>query len=194
VGFSETTTVPCPGVSWVELVTAPVPDGPADGRGVVGLLRSDDLRTWTASGPVTESGDFGHLEVPQVVLIDGRYDLVFCAYGFANSAARVARVGQSTGTHYYVGDSATGPFKPLSDEVFAADEVGSLCAGKIVRDPVTQGWAFMGFLQHDADGTFIGGLSDPVPLDVRPDGSLVLRQPVSAQVGPAAEALRRLLG
>ncbi|MFG2059444.1 glycosyl hydrolase family 32 [Micromonospora sp. NPDC048930] len=176
------------------LVTARVPHGPVDGRGVVGLLRSDDLRNWTVIGPVTEPGDFGHLEVPQVVAIGGRHYLVFCAYAFANSAARAARVGRSTGTHYYVGDSATGPFKPWTDELFAADEAGSMYAGKIVRDPATQDWAFMGFLQHDVDGTFIGALSDPVPIDVRPDGGLSLRQPVSAQVGPRTEARRPVHG
>ncbi|MFI7065057.1 hypothetical protein ACIBL3_28970 [Kribbella sp. NPDC050124] len=167
------------------LATARVPEGPADGRGVVALLRSPDLRTWTVVGPVTEPGDFGHLEVPQVVAIEDRYYLVFCAYDFANSAERIARVGRTTGTHLYVGDTATGPFKPVSDELFAADEIGSLYAGKLVRDPIANNWAFLGFLQHDADGHFIGVLSDPIPVLIGPDGHPALTVPV-------AEAVRRL--
>jgi beta-fructofuranosidase len=160
------------------LVTARVPDGPPDGRGVVALLRSENLTDWTTVGPVTEPGDFGHLEVPQVAPIDGRYYLLFCAYGFANSAERVARVGASTGTHYYVGDSLTGPFKPLSDRLFAADAAGSTYAGKIVDDPVSGRPVFLAFLHDDADGRFVGALSDPVPVLVRPDGELELERGV----------------
>jgi beta-fructofuranosidase len=160
------------------LVTARLPDGPADGRGVVALLRSPDLRDWTVVGPVTEPGDFGHLEVPQVVAIEDRYYLVFCAYAFANSAERIARVGSSTGTHLYVGGTATGPFKPVSDELFAADAIGSLYAGKLVHDPVTDDWSFLAFLQHDADNNFIGALSNPIPVTLAPDGHPMLTIPV----------------
>ena len=164
------------------LVTARLPEGPADGRGVVALLRSPDLRDWTVAGPITEPGDFGHLEVPQVVAIEDRYYLVFCAYGFANSAERIARVGASTGTHLYVGDTATGPFKPVSDELFAADKIGSLYAGKLVRDPVTDDWVFLAFVQHDEEGRFIGALSDPIPVEPGSDGHPTLMIPVAEAV------------
>lgn len=163
-----------PDGGYAMLVTARVPDGPPDGRGVVALLRSGNLTDWTPIGPVTEPGEFGHLEVPQVVPLDGRYYLIFCAYDFANSAGRVTRVGRSTGTHYYIGDTITGPFKPLSDRLFAADESATMYAGKIVDDPITGGPAFLAFLHNDADGRFIGALSDPIPVAVRPDGQLEL--------------------
>jgi beta-fructofuranosidase len=159
---------------WAMLVTARVPSGAPDARGVVALLRSRDLRTWTAEGPVTSPGDYGHMEVPQVVEIGGRHYLVFCAYADCTSAARQARVGRVTGTHVQVGSTATGPFEATSNELFAADAAGSLYAGKVVRDPLTGGWALLAFLQFDASGTFIGGLSDPVPIIVHDDGLLRL--------------------
>lgn len=164
------------------LVTARLPSGPVDGRGVVALLRSPDLKTWTVGGPVTEPGDFGHLEVPQVVAIGDRYYLVFCAYDFANSAERIARAGVSTGTHLYVGDTPTGPFKPISDVPFAADERGSLYAGKLVPDPLTSTWSFLAFLQHGADGNFIGALSDPLAVELGRDGHPTLTIPVADAV------------
>lgn len=164
-----------PDGGYAMLVTARVPDGPADGRGVVALLRSDDLTRWTPIGPVTEPGDFGHLEVPQVVPLDGRHYLVFCAYADANSHERAARVGRTTGTHYYVGDTPTGPFKPLSDRPFAADEQASLYAGKIVPDPLTGDPVFLAFHHNDAGGNFIGALSDPIQVEVQPDGELHLK-------------------
>ena len=159
---------------WAMLVTARMPDGPVDGRGVVALLRSDDLCSWTPVGPVTPLGDWGHLEVPQVVEVDGRHRLVFCAYADCTSAARQERVGAVTGTHYLVGDSPTGPFTPDSDGIFAADEAGSLYAGKILTDPLTGGPALLAFLQFDSEGTFVGGLSDPVAVDVTSTGRMVL--------------------
>jgi beta-fructofuranosidase len=161
---------------WAMLVTARVPEGPVDARGVVALLRSADLREWTPVGPVTPLGDWGHLEVPQVVEVGGRHRLVFCAYAACTSAARQARVGALTGTHYFVGDSLTGPFTPQSDDLFAADETGSLYAGKIITDPLSGGPSFMAFLQFDPAGAFIGALSDPVPVEVLPDGRLALTQ------------------
>lgn len=166
-----------PDGGYAMLVTARVPDGPPDGRGVVALLRSDNLTDWIPIGPVTEPGDFGHLEVPQVVPLNGRYYLVFCAYAFANSTSRTTRVPPTTGTHYYVGDSLTGPFKPLSDHLFAADEAASLYAGKLITDPTTGTPAFLAFHHNAPDGTFIGTLSDPIPVVVHPTGELDLRIP-----------------
>jgi len=159
---------------WAMLVTARVPSGPADARGVVGLLRSPDLATWASHGPVTPRGDFGHMEVPQSVEIEGRHHLVFCAYAACTSSARQARVGSVTGTHVFIGPTATGPFEPVSDDLFAADVAGSLYAGKVVRDPLTDGWVLLAFLQFDADGAFIGGLSDPVPLVQDGNGLLTI--------------------
>lgn len=165
------------GEGWGMLVTSRILEGPADGRGVVGLLRSDDLVTWRAVGPVTQSGDFGHLEVPQVVEVEGRHFLIFCAYSFANSAARTGRTPATTGTHAWPGESAVGPFAPISDRSFVADSAGSLYAGKVVVDPVTGGPAFLGFLQFDEEGVFHGGLSDPLPVSVTEEGELSIGVP-----------------
>ena len=176
---------------WAMLVTARMPDGPVDARGAVALLRSEDLCDWRPVGPVTPRGDWGHMEVPQVVEVGGRHRLVFCAYAACTSAERQARVGRVTGTHYLVGDGVTGPFAPESDALFAADEQGSLYAGKVITDPLTGGPALLAFLQFDAHGTFIGGLSDPVPIDITPDGLLRLsRRPaeVAADVADARRA------
>ena len=159
---------------WAMLVTARMPSGPVDARGIVALLRSPDLRAWTPVGPVSTPGDWGHMEVPQVVEVGGRHRLVFCAYADCTSAARQARVGAVTGTHYLVGDSPTGPFAPEADDLFAADAQGSLYAGKILTDPLTGRPALLAFLQFDSHGTFIGGLSDPIPVTILPNGQLVL--------------------
>jgi beta-fructofuranosidase len=167
------------------LVTARSPTGAPDARGVIALLRSDDLTNWTATGPITMPGDFGHMEVPQVVQIGNRYHLIFCAYASCTSLAFQTRVGRVTGTHNYIGQSAAGPFVSVTDDPFAADEIGSLYAGKVVKDPITKSWAFIAFLQFDERGTFIGGLSDPIPVEAATQGELSLSHSVADVVASA---------
>jgi hypothetical protein len=55
---------------------------------------------------------------------------------------------------------------------------------------MTGGPALLAFLQFDGDGRFVGGLSDPVPIDVLPDGSLRLRQSPERVVQDACTLLR----
>jgi beta-fructofuranosidase len=50
-------------------ITARVNHGPADGRGVIAHARSRNLVNWEVLPPVTEPGDFGHLEVPQLTAL-----------------------------------------------------------------------------------------------------------------------------
>ena len=92
------------------LVTARVPDGAPDGRGVVGHARSSDLRTWEVLPPVTEPMGFGQLEVPQLHVTDDRSYLVFCS-DIETQGHAWRDTSPGTGTYYAVGDSPTGPFR-----------------------------------------------------------------------------------
>ncbi|MFV2064596.1 MAG: glycosyl hydrolase family 32, partial [Chloroflexota bacterium] len=53
------------------LITARAAEGEPDGRGVIGHARSADLLHWEVRPPLSEPGEFGHLEVPQVEIVDG---------------------------------------------------------------------------------------------------------------------------
>ena len=49
------------------------------GRGVIGHAVSADLRTWHARPPLSEpQSGFAHLEVPQIIKVEGRQFLIFC--------------------------------------------------------------------------------------------------------------------
>jgi len=61
----------------------------------------------------------------------------------------------------------TGPFEP-SRAVRLTDD--QLYAGRLVRDPNDQ-WVLLAFPNNDGNGNFAGGLSDPMPVDLR-DGVL----------------------
>jgi len=157
--------------------TARANHGPPDGRGVVGQAWSPDLRHWEALPPATQPGDFGHLEVPQLVEIGEHHYLVFSVYDWAHSQARLERADAVCGTHYLIGEGPLGPFHLPSDEFLLGSPAGHFYAGRLVPGPEGD-WQLLTWAQFDDDGEFIGALADPVPVRQHPDGSLSLeRQP-----------------
>lgn len=154
-------------------ITARCNYGPGDGRGVIGHARSSDLSDWEVLPPVTEPGYFGHLEVPQLVRIQSRYYLLFCAQAYVHSAQRRQQtdVEPVSGTHYLVADDPLGPFRFSTDEFLVGDPVGSLYAGKLVKGPDDE-WYFLAWRQFAPDGAFIGELRDPLPVNIDSAGNL----------------------
>jgi beta-fructofuranosidase len=152
-------------------LSARVNTGSHDSRGVIGLARSTDLLSWEVLPPVSIPGDFTEMEVPQVVPLNGRYYLLFCATRHA--ATRLSRTAGRNwaGTHYLVADTLTGPYRPLTDEPLVADAAGTYYAGKLVLDSAGVPF-FMAWRQWDKVGNFCGGLSDPAEVHVLPDGRL----------------------
>lgn len=154
-------------------LTARAGNGPADGRGVIGHARSADLHAWEALAPLTGPGDYGHMEVPQLVEIGSRSYLLFSVNDWAHSALRRRRATAVSGTHYLVADRPLGPYRSPGDEFLAADPEGSRYSGKIIRAP-DGAWVYLHFSQFPEGGEFRGDLSDPVPVIVTRDGHLRL--------------------
>ncbi len=154
-------------------ITARVNYGPPDGRGVIGHARSEDLIHWEVLPPVTEPGDFGYTEVPQLVTVQGRHTLLFSVQRTIHSSSWSRRTGREplTGVHYLVADNPLGPFRSADDQMLVADDVGSLYAGKLVRGPESE-WVMLAARMHLPDGTFLGELSDPMRIIVGETGSL----------------------
>lgn len=152
-------------------LSARVNAGPPDGRGVIGLARSTDLLSWEVLPPASMPGDYSELEVPQVVPLNGRYYLLFCAARHA--AARLSPTQGSgwSGTHYLVASKLTGPYRQLTGEPLVADASGTYYAGKLVRDSEGE-LSFMAWRQWDERGNFCGGLSDPAAVHILPGGRL----------------------
>jgi beta-fructofuranosidase len=154
-------------------ITARANYGPPGGRGVVGHARSDDLIHWEVLPPVTEPGAFGHMEVPQLANVQGRYYVLFCAQDAVHSSAWRRQTGREpvTGVYYLVADNPLGPFDFIGDEPLVGDKIGSLYAGKLVQDPDGE-WVVLAARMHAPDGTFVGELSDPLGVVVGETGSL----------------------
>ncbi|WP_420643532.1 family 43 glycosylhydrolase [Candidatus Leptofilum sp.] len=159
-------------------ITARGLEGEPSARGVVGHATSDDLQSWQCQPPVAHPQEFGHLEVPQLVEISGRWYLFFCVGYEQFSKARLARPTSKNviGTHYLVGDTPLGPFKMIEDSFLLADEVGTHYAGKVLRAPKGE-WVLMTSLSWTGDGGFIGEIADPIPLKVAKDGRLRVDYP-----------------
>jgi beta-fructofuranosidase len=155
-------------------ITARLKEGVADARGVIGHAVSEDLLEWRACPPVTEPGEFGHMEVPQLVHIQNKYYLLFTVgHGQYSNARKAREVKKQTGTHYLVADNPLGPFCYLTDNFLSGDEHGSLYSGKLIQD-AKGAWQFLAFKNSDEQGNFIGELSDPIPVTVLEDERLIL--------------------
>ena len=161
------------GEGWLMYFTARVPglDEPNAG-GAIGLATSDDLTTWTLQPPVYAGGMFGQMEVPQVFAHQGRWYMMFCCGGSQWSEAYCAFNPQPpvTGTHYLMADHPRGPWRVAPGPFFDGHEPAERYAGKVIDSG--DGLVAMGFLHTGADGSFVGEVSDPLPVIVEADGRL----------------------
>jgi beta-fructofuranosidase len=159
-------------------ITARSNSGPSDERGVIAHARSTDLIHWTVFPPVTQPGEFGHMEVPQLVAIGKRYYLLFSTVAQTHSACRLQRTGLKpvSGTHYLVADNPLGPFQFITDRFLVGDTSHSLYSGKLVHGPDRQ-WYFLAFRSFTPAGDFVGELIDPLPVKIDNSGYLTVTKP-----------------
>ncbi len=143
------------GDGWHMLITARARHGAPEGRGVIGHAQSDDLVQWEVRPPLSAPAGFGHLEVPQVAVIDGRSLLMFCT---DHPQGRIWTVP---------GSSVTGPWDASRSRPV---DCRHLYAPRLVRDSAGA-WQLIGFVSGPRDG-FVGELSDPLPVRYTSDGIL----------------------
>lgn len=149
------------GDGWHMLITARAPQGPVEGRGVIGHAWSADLRTWELREPLSAPSDagFGQLEVLQAEIVDGRPVVIFSCL---DDHATPARRGGGGGTWAVPAQSLLGPYDvdaayPLTDE--------RLYVGRLLRRRSDGQWLLFAFRNAGEDGAFVGGVTDPMPVD-----------------------------
>lgn len=152
------------GDGWHMLVTARANHGDDLDRGVIAHATSPDLERWTVRPPLSAPGTgFAHLEVPQIATIDSRSLLIFSC----DSAALAGhRSGDKGGIWTLEVDSPTGPYDISTSTLVAGDE---LYSGRLIRDRSGQ-WVMLAFENRTTEGTFVGELSDPMPVAWGADG------------------------
>ena len=149
------------GDGWHMLITARANHGDAEGRGVIGHAVSGDLDHWEARPPLSlPQQGFGHLEVPQLITANGQSVLLFCCNSprLANS-----RQGKMGGIWSAPALGAKGPFA-IELSSLLVDE--SLYAGRVIQDRSGR-LVLLAFDMAERDGQFLGGVCDPIPVDLR---------------------------
>jgi beta-fructofuranosidase len=143
-------------------ITARVNYGSPDGRGVIACAKSEDLLNWSVMPPVTEPGEFGQLEVPQLIKLNSKYFLLFSTGSEYHSAQRLKRtkIEAVTGTHYLVADEPLGPYNYIADRFLQGDQFGSLYSGKIIQNKNGE-WKMMACNNRSKDDSFIGAITNP---------------------------------
>ncbi len=149
------------GAGFHALITARANHGPTDARGVIGHAWSPDLLAWEVRPPLSDPGEFGHLEVPQAEVVEGTAVLLFSVGLERFSHARRARLpNEEGGTYLAVGESVLGPWDIAGARRLP---VPDLYAARLVRDRAGA-WQVLGFAHGEAGGEFAGEIIDPVPL------------------------------
>lgn len=160
------------------LVTCRINHGENDGRGAIGQAFSKDLLHWTAAPPLLAPGNYGEMEVPQIEKINGRYYL-FCTVSDRHASLKQKSdpLDRSlTGLLYYVSEHIDGPYQTLGDGFLLADKIGKFYAARVIQGFDEQ-WYVMAFFDRDAEGKFVGGISDPIAINIMDDGRLSVANP-----------------
>lgn len=150
------------GNGWHLLITARANHGPSDDRGVVGHAWSPNLTDWELRPPLSRPGQgYGQLEVFELVRLQGRDYLVFnCLAGDLSAAHRAS--GTTGGVWLAAAESPLGPYDLAGAQLVTGDD---LYVGRFVTArsgaPV-----FLAFRNAGPGGTFMGGITDPLPVSV----------------------------
>jgi beta-fructofuranosidase len=145
---------------------------------VIAHAHSTDLLQWEVLPPITQPGNFGMLEVPQLVKIKELYYLLFCTTDWSHSSQWQTQTGRKpvTGLHYFIADSPLGLFHLPTDKFLLGDEIGSHYTAKIITTPEGK-WGLMTTHHFSPQGDFLGDISDLLPLNITIDGNLVVENP-----------------
>ncbi|NIB41529.1 family 43 glycosylhydrolase [Pseudomaricurvus alkylphenolicus] len=157
------------------LVTCRANRGENDGRGAIGYAQSKNLIDWEVKEPFLAPGSYGEMEVPQVEKI-GRHYYLFCSVSerFTSKQQRALLAEEPlNGVIYYMSENLEGPYKSVGSGYLYADAQFSLYSGKVIQGP-DKDWYLMGFLNRDTKGDFVGGLSEPMRINIAPDGQLTV--------------------
>jgi beta-fructofuranosidase len=151
---------------WHMLVTARANHGAVNERGVVGHATSSDMQAWQVQTPLSQiGGGFAHLEVPQIVEVEGTLHLIFCCDS-PKLSGHLA--GQKGGIWSVAVASPLGPY-PIEKATLLVPE--ELYAGRIAKDRDGQA-VLLAFNNVQAGGVFSGSISDPLPVKVVTQGGL----------------------
>ncbi len=145
---------------WHMLVTARANHGELMGRGIIAHATSDNMLDWQVQPPLsTIDSGFAHIEVPQIVEVEGQSFLVWCCDRSRLSGPLDGQIG---GIWAVAVDDPLGPYD-IARANLVADE--ALYAGRVAF--TRSGQAVLLAFNNVQNGAFVGTVADPMPLTVR---------------------------
>lgn len=148
-------------------------NGPIERRATLGVARSADMRQWEVLPPPDVDPVVEELECPQILEFDGRFYLVFSAFGEIATPLFHARYGNSlrAGTYAMVGPTPFGPYSlERGDPMVSPDHPDQPYAGQVIKFKGEH--YLLGTVWRDSEPDYV---SDPIAIEAR-DGSLVERR------------------
>jgi beta-fructofuranosidase len=130
---------------------------------------------WEVVAPVTVPGEFVQVEVPQLVQLGECHHILFSAQTEDHSRQRRSRLGPGQGgTFTFSASNPAGPCRASAAPVVPSDgPLGTPYAGKFIETQPGD-WLFLAFC-IDRDGTFVGELTDPLPVRQNGNGNIEIR-------------------
>jgi beta-fructofuranosidase len=166
---------------WHALVTARRRAGHRLERGTIGHATSPDLATWTVHPPLTDGTPFGHLEIPDVHRVGDCWYLMFSTSADVTGPNRRGAALES-GT--FAVPSIGGPVGPWDWDRLRPVLSGGWYGAKLIDRPAADPGAVattdlvaLAWREREADGSFGGWISDPLPVDDDSDGFVVTPLP-----------------
>ena len=120
------------------------------GRGILAHAHSPDLQTWTTGPPLSPPTGHVQLEVPQLVQHNGGWWVLF------------SDVFAGSGVHYLSAPERLGPYTAESRDLLPRSRPRHHYAGRLLEHGGES--LLFAWLMDDEEGTFVGELSDPMPL------------------------------
>lgn len=159
---------------FVMVLTSRTPDATHKYNGAVAVATSNNLTDWQVEAPLLAPGIYEEMETPQLIVHKEHYYVFFSSFEFAYHPEQAKKHGGYSGLHCYTSDALRGKYVPanLHGQVLKDDVV--IYAPKIVehyKDDlfIAIGWLDGGHLEGRGDKDFLGRLSAPFLLELKPE-------------------------
>jgi sucrose-6-phosphate hydrolase SacC (GH32 family) len=137
-------------------------------NGCVALAESENLIDWNVLPPLLAPQRYDEMETTQMVFHNGLYYLFFSTWGKDYAPDWAKTHGAHSGLHGYCSDRLLGDFQPVNGNDVVLDNGESMYTIRLVEKH-DNGFTAIGWLNTDAQGKFIGRLSQPFTIIIDGD-------------------------
>jgi len=134
-------------------------------NGCIAIAKSNDLLKWKLLPPLIAPDIYDETEVPQMIIHDGTYYLFFSTHATNYKPDYAKKVGAFGGRHCYYSNKLFGKYKPVNKNGAVYNHENEIYDLTIVSNNQNI-YTAIGWLNKDANGKFIGKLSQPIKMEI----------------------------